>query len=460
MKKNIPPVIRKHLPKLLFIPPVVVGAVILAILIQNRLPPQREPEQEVARVLRVIKAPLQAIVPRAIGYGTAEPGNIWQAIAEVKGRVIEVHPDLSAGSIIKKDSVVLKIDPAEYELAVAQLNATISQTVAQLDELAVKKTNDQASLTIERDSLSLAESELERLRGLFERNAISTSEIEQQQRNVLLQRQKVQSLTNSLNLFPSTTKSIEANLAVQQAKLQQAKLDQQKTVLRAPFDCRIGPVFIEVDQFLATGQTLFEAHNVDSIEVEAHVAPQYVRKLLQNPNNGQPLDLNMRTMREVFKIDAIVRYKYGDREIEWPARFERVRENIDPETRTLGIVFAIDDPYTRAIPGQRPPPVRGTFCEVELRSQKQIEQVIIPRTALHDGHVYLVDGDQRLLRRAVEVSFAQSGFVAIKAGLQENDIVVVSDPTPAVEGMLVKAVHDDDLRQRLIDAAAGKGTVK
>jgi hypothetical protein len=185
-----------------------------------------------------------------------------------------------------------------------------------------------------------------------------------------------------------------------------------------------------------------------------------VRNLLQNPNEGELLDLNMETMRKVFKIDAVVRYQQGDRKIEWAARFARVRENLDPETRTLGIVFVIDDPYSQVIPGQRPPPVRGTFCEVELRSQKKIQQVIIPRAALHDGHLYVVDDNNRLTRRAVEVSFAQSSFVAIASGLAEHEIVVVSDPTPAVEGMLVEGIPDDDLRRRLIAAASGQGDVK
>ncbi len=168
----------------------------------------------------------------------------------------------------------------------------------------------------------------------------------------------------------------------------------------------------------------------------------------------------METMREVFQIDAIIRYTYGDRVIEWPARFERVRENIDPETRTLGIVFVIDNPYEMAIPGQRPPPVRGTFCEVELRSRNKLEQIIVPRSAVRDSHVYLVNGDSRLARREVQVSFFQSGFAAIAAGINEGEQVVVSDPTPAIEGMLVQGSEDEELRDRLVEAARGNGAVK
>jgi RND family efflux transporter MFP subunit len=295
---------------------------------------------------------------------------------------------------------------------------------------------------------------------LLEQNAASTSAVEQQQRTVLTQQQSVQSLTNALNLTPSRRKAIQAAIAVKQAQLAQAQLDADKTVIAAPFDCRIGPVSIEVGQFLAAGQTLFEAHNVDLMEVEAHVAPRDVRNLLQRPDTGKILTLDMETMRNVFKLDAVVRFGQGDMQAQWPARFARVRENLDPETRTLGIVVAIDDPYRRAAPGKQPPPLPGAFCEVELRAQKRIRKVIVPRTAVHDGHVYVVGAGNRLERRHVEVAFAQSDFVAIANGLNAEEIVVVSDPTPAVDGMLIEPVDDEILRQRLVAAATGQGDVR
>jgi len=116
MRKPLGPIAKK----LLFIPPMLAGLLFLGWMILGRTEPERAPEQEVARVLRVIRAPEPEITPRALGYGTAEAGNVWQAVAEVKGRVIEVHPDLEPGAIVNKDAVVLKIDPNEYELAIAR----------------------------------------------------------------------------------------------------------------------------------------------------------------------------------------------------------------------------------------------------------------------------------------------------------------------------------------------------
>lgn len=451
---------RPLLMKLLFIPPVIVGAVFLSFMVRNRAEPDRSPEQEVARVLRVIRAPEVEITPRALGYGTAEPGNVWQAVAEVKGRVIEVHADLEAGAIINVGAVVLRIDPREYQLAIARLDAEIDQSQAQLEELTAQKVNEEASLKIEQDSLLLAEKELTRFRDLLAKNAANASDVEGQQRTVLAQRQSVQTVRNSLNLKPSEVKALQATIAVKQAQRDQAELDSQKTVIEAPFNCRIGPVNIEVGQFLAAGQALFEAHNVDLIEVEAQVAPRDIRHLLQQPAGKALLTLDMDRMREVFELDVVVRFGADDRTVEWPARFSRVREDLDRETRTVGIVSAIDDPYRRAIPGNHPPPLPGTFCEVEFRGRKKSLRVIVPRTAVHDGHVFVVGAGDRLERRAVQSAFSQSGFVALANGLAKDEMVVISDPTPAVENMLVKSVIDDEVRDLLIASASGEGDVR
>ena len=86
--------------------------------------------------------------------------------------------------------------------------------------------------------------------------------------------------------------------------------------------------------------------------------------------------------------------------------------------------------------------------------------MLIPRTAMHNGHVYIVDSQGRLERREIEVAFTQSGFVAVRGGIRPDETIVVSDPTPAVEGMLVNGIADDGLRADLVAAGEGRGRVR
>jgi multidrug efflux pump subunit AcrB len=84
---------------------------------------------------------------------------MWRAVAEVEGRVLEVHEHLKSGAMVQRGETLLTIDPAEYDLAVVRLEADIAQIQAQLAELETKAANDRASQEIEDASLQLAERE-------------------------------------------------------------------------------------------------------------------------------------------------------------------------------------------------------------------------------------------------------------------------------------------------------------
>ena len=105
----------------LVVPPVLIGIALFGWLVLHTGEPERAAPQEQARVLRVIAAPSVDVIPRVLGYGTAQPARVWRAVAEVEGRVVDVHPELGSGAFLKTDDVVLKIDPREYELTVSQL---------------------------------------------------------------------------------------------------------------------------------------------------------------------------------------------------------------------------------------------------------------------------------------------------------------------------------------------------
>ena len=114
----------------LIVPPILLGVVILAAVVARREGPTKGSLPPAARPLRVILVPQAPVVPRVLGYGTARPGKVWSAVAEVKGRVVEIHPELNAGSIIRNGEQVLRIDAADYDLQVARLQAEMPTPAA------------------------------------------------------------------------------------------------------------------------------------------------------------------------------------------------------------------------------------------------------------------------------------------------------------------------------------------
>lgn len=442
--------------RLLFIPPLVAGVMIAVWLVRNRPQPQREVADEAMRMLRVIEVPVVDVLPQVVGYGTAEAGNTWQAVAQVEGRIVDVHPELRSGSFVSKEQLLLKIDPVEYQYAVAQLEAEIQQAKALIEELMRTEENLQASLKIERDALSVTQREMKRIEQLVAQNATAQSDVDAQQRSVLTQQQRLQEQTSALNLLPARKQSQQANLALKQAQLAQAQLDLKHTEIRAPFDCRLGTVTLDVDQFVGTGQSLFEASSIDLVEVEAQAPMREVRRLIHNPTGAAAFgEITTQRVRDIFNVQAIVEMASADLPAQWAARFMRVRESLDPQTRSLSLVVGVDNPYEQVVPGVRPPLLQGTYCRVTLIGQPRPDQVVVPRHAIHGGHVYVLDGEQRLRLRPVEVTFQQGEFAVIGSGLAGGETLVVADPAPAIEGMLVDPLMDDSLLKRLVADARG-----
>lgn len=450
----------ERLKRVLFIPVVLAGAAVLYFLIGGREPEQAPPSERV-RTVRVIAAPLVPVVPRAVGYGYVEPATVWEAVAEVSGKIIDAHPRLDPGEILPAGAVLLRIDPTDYRLAVAQIEANIRSARAELAELAVRASNTRASLKIEADALALSEKDLERKRELLKRGNVSQSAVDEQERNVLTHAQSVQSLQNTLNLVPAERDALEARLAVYEAQLAAARRDLERTTITLPFDARIAQVNVELAQFAKEAQVLVVADSIDVAEVAAQIPIDKFRNLLPREAGREGLTMaEMERVPELLNLDAVVRLRAGDFTVEWAARFARISATIDPETRTVGVIVAVDEPYARARPPVRPPLVKNMFVEVELRGRPLPATPVVPRSALAGDEVFVAGRDNRLERRKVVVSLLQTNFAAIAEGLEAGETVVVSDLTPAIDGMLVEPVPDEALAERIAAEARGEGAVK
>lgn len=438
--------------------PVVLAVVVVVLLVRSRSGPVVKPVAELAVSLRVIETPVVDLVPRVVGHGLAEPSRVWRAIAQVPGRIVFVSPQLDAGNLVKAGTLLARIDPADSELAVSRLEAAMAETRARIGELAAEKDHHAASLRIEQASLALAEASLQRKQAAREKGAITADDVDREARDVLRQQQGIQALENALGLIPLRLRTLEATLAAHAANLEQAKLNLARTYIESPFDCRLAHIHIEQGQFVNAGQTLFEAHGTAAVEIEAKIRPEQMRTLLAaDKRHAVTSGFGMAALRDVFDVDVIIRVRSGDWEASWPARFDRIRESVDPRTRAINVVAVVDDPYGKVVPGERPALVRGMYCEMELRAPPRPGTIVLPRSAVHDRRVYVVDSDGRLRERDVRIAFTQGELAVVASGLTAGETVVVSDPTPAIEGMRVDATPDPHLRSRLIDEARGHG---
>ncbi len=438
---------RAWLKRLAILPPVLIGIGALALAVGGLESPTQNFTERVT-VVRAIKVPMVAFTPTAIGYGTVSPEREWKAVAQVDGRVTEKNARLKTGAILPPGAVLLRIDPTDYRLAIAEISANIRGGEAEVAELDARKDNLGSSIQIENRMVALGVRDLNRKRKLIARGNISAAVLDTTQQSLLSSRQRLQELSNSRNLIPAQRGVIEAKLAQLRARLDIARLDLARTHITAPFAMRIGPVNVETTQFVRKGEILAEGSGMAVAEIAAQFSIDQLFPLVPaefDPSSITPETLN--TLQDQLGFTAVVHLRTGRLETKWAARFARMGDTIDPRTRTIGVIVAVDQPYAKARPGVRPALIKGMFVEVELRGKARTGVLLVPRTALHGSGggatmVYVVDDKSRLRRREIVIGLEQAEFVTVTSGLAEGDLLVTTDPVPAIDGMLLKVEID------------------
>lgn len=448
--------------KLLFIPPVLLGALLLWYAAANRKSPDRSPPQELTASVRAIKLAPVSVTPKIRGYGTAQPAKTWTGVAQVGGRIVYMNPRFQQGAILPAGTELIRISEEDYKLAIAEADAQIRSAEAKLSELKVSQQNTHELLQIEKESLALKQKTVDAKQALLKRGSIAQLSFEAELRDLLNQKKKVQDLENALRLLPTQLAVQQEQVRVNQARRETSKLNLERTSISLPFEARIASVAVEISQYVQPGTKIGTADGTKSTEVNAQFPVSGIRSFVQFVRNAGPVTVtgdqspDPTAFANRVGLHAIVRLKAGERDIEWRGKVDRTNDTLDEQTRTVGVITVVEGTYANSIPGQRPPLVKGMFVEVELRANPIPDRIVIPPSAIHDGGtVHAIDKDGRLAIRKVQTSYAGQSYVVISSGLKAGERIVVSDVSPVVEGLLLNVERDTTLEKTLITAVTG-----
>jgi len=390
--------------------------------------PTLEDFKEQSQGVRALTVKSETFTPIATGYGTVQAAHSWKAIAQVSARIIDVHDNIKNGAYVKKGDILVTLDPVDSELNLAQAQV-------KLTELEVSEKNTKASLDIEQRNLVLAEKEFKRLKSLSTKGTTSKSSADAAERSMLSTRSLVQNYKNSLALIPTQKK-------LQQSQIAQAQRDLDNTVITAPFDMSISEAGIEPNQYVSKGQQLFVGNSIDSVEIITYVALSELKNLFfQRDDISTNIESLVGQLSSIAQFTPTVYLDMGnEQKATWDAKFIRFSDTIDSQTRTMGIVVAVENPLQKVIPGVRPPLSKGMFVEVAIAGKEQQNIIAIPRSSIHKEHVYLINNDNRLAIQKISVLYNQGDQTIIKQGLKPDDRIVLSDLIPAIDGMLLNDV--------------------
>ena len=254
----------------------------------------------------------------ALGYGV-----YWVLVAShhvktddayVQADVADVTPLVSGAvisapvgdtTVVKKGDVLVVLDPADYRLALAQAEATLGQAqrkvigyFASNDAQAATVAAKDADVTRARADLQRARTDLDRRQALAPAGAVSRDELTSaQNRFDEAQSGLAQAVANARAaagqqrvagaLIAGANVDDNPEVAVARAKVDQAQLDLDRTIIRAPVDGVIAKNAVEVGQRVSAGSALMTVVPIQTAYVDANFKEAQLRKV----RLGQPVTL-------------------------------------------------------------------------------------------------------------------------------------------------------------------------
>lgn len=439
--------------KLLFFPALAVGIVVLFLAIKTRPDVPVKPAQSKARAVDLVTLETQDIAPVVTGFGRVTPKLTWQGIAEVNGKVIYRNPSLEKGRVLAAGTELLRIDPTDYQLAVAQAQADVSVKRARLAKLALDEKNLTTTLGIEQRRLALSQDELARKKNLRQKGLTSQSDLDNEQQAYLSQQTRVQELQAQLKVLPDEKRITEAELEASRLALTQAERNLEKTKIILPVDSRIAEVNIERDQVVTPQQVMVVAHGLGAVEVEAQLSIHDMQTVFDTLDAEVGSDFS----DKLHQLTAAVNLSSGSFKEEWPATVARLSDTVNLNQATVGVILeiALDDEQQSGA-AAKPTLVNGMFVTATIDG-KPLSHWVIPERALRGDKIYLMeDGALKVL--PVTVLFRHGDRVAIRGDLEAGQKLVLNDLLPAVPGMALEAVTLNGHAVKSSEAESGEAS--
>ncbi|MFQ5736476.1 MAG: efflux RND transporter periplasmic adaptor subunit [Thermodesulfobacteriota bacterium] len=382
---------------------ILVGAGVMAALVKNRPAPKKKVRDDPGALVRVIEVKKADRRVAVKGTGTVQPARSVKVIPQVSGRVRSINPSLVAGGFFRDGEPMFGIDDADYRLAV--------------ERAAAAKIRAEYELTRMESQALVARAEWDRL----DKEDNGGAE------------------PNPLVLYEPQLKDVRGALRGASAALEQAKLDLERTTLRAPFNCVVLSESVDVGQYISPATAAATLAGTDEAEVIV------------------PLPLDDMAWVEVPRSPgatgsrAVVAMDVAGARHTWEGTVIRSLGEVDPNGRMLRVVVSVQDPYglSSKAPG-RPPLAFGAFVEVRIDGKTAHGVVTIPRGALRDGStVWTVDEENRLRIKEVEPLRVEHEEVLLAKGLEGGEKVIITTLSGAADGMKLRPFSDGKGREGL-----------
>ncbi|WP_340678944.1 efflux RND transporter periplasmic adaptor subunit [Paraglaciecola sp.] len=314
-------------------------------------------------------------------FGEVIPLESTMLSAQVSGEVIAWNKNFVPGGVVLRGETLFSIEKDTYEAALLQAQASLSSAQSLLIE-------EQARADVAK----------------------------QEARNL------PQTKVSDLYLRKPQLLSAQAALKSAQAKIKIAQRDLDNCEIKAPYDALVINRNVGVGQYVNQGTQIAELNNVEKAEIIFPIAG-FDNAFLPSGLAGTVATISTKGFDGISREGLIAR----DLGI------------VDKATRMSQLVVRVDDPY--GINNGLQALKYGTYVEIAFKGRILQQIYRLPQELVSNRTVWIVDKDNKLEPRKVNIIREEGEYFLIGEGLADDEKIVVTLPEYPQKGMEVKTVQ-------------------
>ncbi|TDU64575.1 multidrug efflux system membrane fusion protein [Prosthecobacter fusiformis] len=318
----------------------------------------------------------KAVPVQLMAIGNVRAKSTVAVKPRVTGQIAKVF--FNEGEDVKEGDILAKLDPAPFEVVLAQAKARLAQAQTQAD---------------------IAKKQADRYANLSQSGGVSREEVDN---------------------FKSSADAARSNTEAAAAMVKEAELQLSFCTVLSPITGRAGRRAVDAGNVVKADETdLVVINQLRPIEVIFSVPEQHFTDIQSYMSRGE------------LKVTIT---PSGSTAKEIPGVLSFVDNAIKPTTGTLEVKATMPNEDLALWPGQ--------YGEIALTLTTQADAIVAPATAVQTGqngqYVFLVTADNTVEMQPVELDRTLGTMAIIRKGLKKGDVVVIDGQLRLIPGSRVE----------------------
>ncbi|WP_371155129.1 efflux RND transporter periplasmic adaptor subunit [Jannaschia sp. 2305UL9-9] len=368
---------------------------------------RRSQARERVLAANVVVARAERIVPVLTAFGEVQARRVLELRAPVAGRVVELADGFEEGGTVTEGQVLLRIDPANAESALAVARADLAGAEAEARDAARNLELSRAELAGAEAQRDLQARAVQRQIDLGDRGVGTAANLEAAELSLANADQTI--LTRRGAIAIAETRVDSAALAIDRARiaLAQAERDVADRTLRAEFDGQLSDVSVLRGGLVSANEQIATLIDPSALEVAFRLSASEHARLLDG--TGNLVGAQVTAVLDVLGLD-----------VEAVGRITREAPAVG-EGQTGRLVFA----GLEGARGFRP----GDFVRVVVQEPPMDRAIRLPATSLSAQNTVLVLGDEdRLEEMDVTLLRRQGDDIVVRGDIAGREVVAERTP--------------------------------